>query len=139
MTDSLDIRPAFRATMPADKLASVLKEFHKIASNHVGAGSFGFRNLSFELIRKPEIVVVKKGDPFTFGVLDAEIAGDGSVSIGEREISSIISGGAVTARPAYVISFPIGNGQDLVIRDGVSSHSGTDFRARSRVVVSGHE
>ncbi len=125
--------------MPADKLASVLKEFDKIASNHVGAGSFGFRNLSFELIRKPEIVVVKKGDPFTFGVLDAEIAGDGSVSIGEREISSIISRGAFMARSAHVIAFPVGNDDDFVIREGLCSHTGECFSEHFRAIVCRHD
>src|SRR5215831_2762454 len=109
MADRLEIRPAFRATMPADDFASVLKELDKIACKHIGPGSLGFGKLPFQLVRKPEIVIVKKGDPFAIGLLDAEIAGDGSISIGEREISSIISRGAFMARPAHVIAFPIGN------------------------------
>ena len=121
--------------MPADDFASVLIDLDKIACKHIGADSLGFRNLSFELVRKPKIVIVKKGDPFTFGMADAEIAGDGSISVGEREICGIISRGAFVARPAHIGAFPIGNDYDFVIREGLSPHAGERFGKHPRAVV----
>src|SRR5260370_11433468 len=45
-----------------------------VAGDHVGAGPLGFRQLPFKLARKPQVIVIKHGNPFTFGVLDSLVA-----------------------------------------------------------------
>src|SRR5215467_1638617 len=70
VTQGLRMGPAFEEAGLTCGFAAIGKKLDIVAADHIGAGSLGFSDLSFKFVRKPQIVIVQKGDPFTRRTFD---------------------------------------------------------------------
>src|SRR5258708_9297693 len=133
--EGLCVCPAVMETWTFDDFLAIREELGAIAGDHVGGGPSGFSNLPFELVRKPQVIIVKEGNPLAFRMLDPEIAGSVNVALAERKIPAIMSGRDFPTCPPHIVAFPVRNDYDFVVCKCLRPHAGDGLRKHLRPVM----